>query len=348
MAETSELLDKYKDTQNGSLSAEKRREIQSAQAAKRRLLSSADERRKENAKASSNQLQGLETAREERKARQEGNLMFASWKALALRQLERRVQVEQQQKQQRAEVVGKARQIHEMNVLVAEMLQNTRIISSGLIEASFDVGGTELFRAMLTELDEQYAQTDAVFKGLEFKTSVPASSSYKTYAKVAGSADRMEFPYDMEHIANVASMVMMNDPQVDSEKLHIQDMKETITAKYHAKYQFKPGKYADVDLYGAAKTYREKNRVVFVMRWFTEGFGEFAGFNSNETFWMVIRPSEGICGFTVVESYSRLVPMNFDISDEDMDKFLTFLVQLGEEESKQMVDMMEKLLNTQP
>ncbi|KAL3659852.1 hypothetical protein V7S43_015154 [Phytophthora oleae] len=62
---------------------------------------------------------------------------------------------------------------------------------------------------------------------------------------------------------------------------------------------------------------------------------------------MVIRPSEpGTCGFTVVECC--LVPMGFGGCDEDMDKFLTFLINLGEEESKQMVDMMEKLLVSEP
>ncbi|KAK1931397.1 hypothetical protein P3T76_013153 [Phytophthora citrophthora] len=94
--------------------------------------------------------------------------------------------------------------------------------------------------------------------------------------------------------------------------------------------------------------YREKDRVVFVWRCFIEGRGEIEGFNSNETLWMVIRPDESTveetCASTVVECYSCMVPMVFGECDEDMDKFLKFLVKLGEEESKEVVEMMESLL----
>ncbi|KAL3659851.1 hypothetical protein V7S43_015153 [Phytophthora oleae] len=216
--------DKQKAVPKGKLSAEKRREIRNAQAAKRRLryrqhMKEERETLKLQTSELSSQLQELEAAREERKAGKGRGLMFAAWRALAVRQLERRVQAEQQQKLLRAEVVGKARLIH---VQVYEMLQSRQIAFSGLIEKTNDVGGTGLLGTMLSELDEHYARTDEVFQDLEFKTAVPAT--YKLTRKwqegvlYLDSADRIEFPHDFEHTANTVSKVMMSDQEDDVER----------------------------------------------------------------------------------------------------------------------------------
>ncbi|KAK1940823.1 hypothetical protein P3T76_007529 [Phytophthora citrophthora] len=354
-----------KDTQKaasrGKMSAEKRREIRSAQAAKRRLrhrqqLKLERETLKVQATELSSQLQELQTARVQREAKQGGNLMYGAWRAIAVRQLERRVQAEQQQKMLRAELVGNARKIHEMNVQLHDVLQGARETPFGLIEPNSDASGAELFKTMLSELDSHYARTDEVFQGLKFKKAPPGTydltRKWQNGVQYLDSTDRMEFPCDFEQTASAMTTIMMSDPGVNIENVESLDVEDAATFKFHAKYQFKPEKFAKVVLYGATRKYQEKDRVVFVWRCFIEGCGKFEGFNSNETMWMVIRSVEsdveGTCGSTVVECYSRMVPMGFGECDEDMDKFLKFLVKMGEEESKEMVEMMEKLLVSEP
>ncbi|ETL88108.1 hypothetical protein L917_12793, partial [Phytophthora nicotianae] len=110
------------------LSAEKRREIRNALAAQRRVryrqkLKDEKEVLKQQATELSAQLTSLETSQAERKAKQASNLMFGAWRAVAARQLERRMQAEQQQKLLRAEVVGRSRLIHQMSLLLDEPLK---------------------------------------------------------------------------------------------------------------------------------------------------------------------------------------------------------------------------------
>ncbi|KAK1931396.1 hypothetical protein P3T76_013152 [Phytophthora citrophthora] len=172
--------DKQKDAPRGELSAEKRREVRKEQAAKRRLrhrqqLKEERETLKLQASELSSHLQELQAAQVGREARQSGSLTCGAWRALAVRQLERRVQAEQQQKLLRAELVGNARKIHEMNVQLHDVLQGAQKAPFRLIESNFDGGGEDLFRTMLSELDGHYARTDEVFQGLEFKMAVPAT-----------------------------------------------------------------------------------------------------------------------------------------------------------------------------
>ncbi|KAG1687215.1 hypothetical protein DVH05_005329 [Phytophthora capsici] len=339
------------------LSAEERREIRNAQAAKRRQrhrqqLKQERETLKIQATELSSQLQELQAAQAEREERQGGSLTYGAWRAIAVRQLERRVQAEQQQKLLRAELVGSARRIHEMNVQLHDVLQGTRKMSFGWVETNVDASGEELFKTMLSELDSHYARTDEVFQGLEFKTAGPAMYSlarkWQDGVQYLDSADRMELPHGFEQTVSAMTTLMMSDQEAIMKYGQTQETNETVRFKYHAKYQFKPEQFANVDLYGAARKYQEKDRIVFVWRCFTEGRGEVEGFNSNETMWMVIRPgeseAEGTCGSTVIECYSRLVPMGFGECDQDMDKFLKFLVKMGTDESIEMMKMMEKLL----
>eukprot|EP00644_Phytophthora_capsici_P002664 jgi/Phyca11/543346/estExt2_Genewise1Plus.C_PHYCAscaffold_110618 len=338
------------------LSDEKRREIRSAQAAKRRLrhrqqLKQDRETLKIQATELSIQLQELQAAHAEREERQGGSLTYGAWRATAVRQLERRVQAEQQQKVLRAELVGNARKIHEMNVQLHDILQGARETSFGWIETNVNASGEKLLDTMVSEMDSHYARTDAVFQGLEFKTAVPGAYNltrkWQDGVQYLDSADRMEFPQDFEQTANAMVTFMMSDQEMITGSGQTQDMKDRVRFKFHAKYQVKPEQFANVDLYGAVRMYQEKDRVVFVGRVFTEGRGEIEGFTSNETMWMVIRPGEaedeGNCGSTVIECYSRMVPMGFGECNEDMDKFLKFLVKMGTEESKDMVEMLGKL-----
>ncbi|KAG3032861.1 hypothetical protein PC121_g24379, partial [Phytophthora cactorum] len=100
--------DKTETLQNDNISTGKRREIWNAQAAQRRLryrqkLQDEKETLRQQATELSTPVTILENAQVELKTRQASNLMFGAWRAVAARQLERRLQAEQQQKLLRAE-----------------------------------------------------------------------------------------------------------------------------------------------------------------------------------------------------------------------------------------------------
>ncbi|KAL3673952.1 hypothetical protein V7S43_001638 [Phytophthora oleae] len=341
------------------LSADQRRAIRNAQAAKRRQryrqhLKGERASLKKQETQLSGQLKEMQEAQAELKARQVGNLAFGAWRALAVRQLEQRLQAEQRQKLLRAEVTDRARMIHQMNVLLQERLQNHEpnpIISWELMKTNRQIDGSELLKSMMSEFDRQYAQTDEVFRDLKFKTSIPVmyDQTRKWHDGVLyfDSADRMEYPYDFEQAAEAISIVMMSDREDGLENIKIQDVKDTFAMKYRMTYQVSPGKHASFVIYAAVKRYREKDRLVFLCRCFTEGCDEFEGFHSDETLWLIVRPSAGRQSSTVLECYSRLVPMRFGTTprcDENMDNFVKVRAESSEEESNKMMQMMEHLL----
>ncbi|KAG7384944.1 hypothetical protein PHYPSEUDO_002090 [Phytophthora pseudosyringae] len=347
--------------QHGKVSVEQRRQIRNAQAAKRRLryrrkLKGEKETLKQHENELTTQLTGLQVAQAELKAKQASSLTFGAWRAVAARQLERRLQAEQQQKVLRAEVAGRARLIQQLNLLL-QSNPRCKFVSWETMEKNGDVGGSVLFKTMLDGLDAVYLRTDDVWHGLEFKSTMPLTYNMTRKCKEGvtyfDGAERTVFPYDFEQAVDVMSIVMMADPEKDLNAVHAQDLEDTVTVKYRLKYELRQGECANFVVYGVARKYREKDRLVFLWRSFTEGTGEFDGFHSDETTWIILRPgteTSGVnCGqsCTVLESYSRMVPVGFGSApgcDEDVDRFVKILAELGEEESKQMMVMMEKLI----
>ncbi|KAG6956366.1 hypothetical protein JG687_00010651 [Phytophthora cactorum] len=240
--------DKTETLQNDNISTEKRREIRNAQAAQRRLryrqkLRDEKETLRQQTTELSTQLTILETAQVELKTRQASNLMFGAWRAVAARQLERRLQAEQQQKLLRAEVVGRARLIHQMSLLLEDRLkskQQDRLISYEWVETNCETGGSALFTTMLEELDDAYLRTDDFVYGLEFESAVQVAYNLTRNQKDGvlyfDSADRVVVPYNFEQAAVGLSIVMMSDPDVDYATVKVEDLKDTLTIKYHVKF----------------------------------------------------------------------------------------------------------------
>ncbi|KAL4145154.1 hypothetical protein PRNP1_012827 [Phytophthora ramorum] len=368
LAETEELLASCNTpkakvaSQKSQISAEERREIRNAQAAKRRLryrqkLKDEKEILFLQESELSGELSKLQAAEAEKKRKQAGNLALGAWKAVAARQLERRMEAEQLQKQLRTQVVGRSRFIHQLNVMLQERLQHNqwgRLVSWETMKTSRADDGAALFKGFLSDIDALYAQTDKVLSGLEFKSPFPISSNltrrWDQGVLYFDSSDKMEFPYEFEQAADAISVVMMSDPETGFETVKANDVKDTISMKYQLKYQLSREHTASFAIYGTAKRYQERGRVVYVWRSLTEGQGEFEGLQSDETTWMVVRPSASSSGqsSTVLESYARLVPVRMGPSDENVDRFVKILAKSGEEESKEMTRMMEKLMLSVP
>ncbi|ETP11149.1 hypothetical protein F441_13312 [Phytophthora nicotianae CJ01A1] len=327
------------------LSAEKRREIRNALAAQRRVryrqkLKDEKEVLKQQATELSAQLTSLQTSQAKRKAKHASNLMFGAWRAVAARQLERRMQAEQQQKLLRAEVVGRSRLIRRMSMLLDKLLEETDLES----------GGSPLFKTVLDDVDAAYLQINSVMNGLTFESATQTpyklTRQRKKSAVYFDTMDRMVFPYKFEQAADVISTVMLTNPD---EIVTVQDLKDTLTLKYHLKYQLSAEESASFRVYAAGKRYREKDRLVFVWRSMTEGLGQFEGLQSKETAWMVVRPSSEKTGrsCTILESSSRVEPIGFGSAsgcDGKVDRFVDTLAKSGGEEFKLLIETMENLM----
>ncbi|KAG1700018.1 hypothetical protein DVH05_012453 [Phytophthora capsici] len=288
--------------------------------------------------------------------------MLGAWKAMARRQLERRVEAEQQQKLLRAEVVGRARLVQQMHTLLRGKFQNSQsdpVLSWRPMERTEDPGSSDLHKTLIAELDGHYARTDAVFADLEFKKAVSMAYSlsrkWQDDVLYFDSADRVVFPHTFEEAADAISIVMMSGQGADIDRVRIQDVKDTIAMTFEVKYKLSPQKDANIVIYGVGRRYVEKDRLVLLWRAFTEGRGEFEGCQSNETIWMVVRPSSDVsdanCGdeSTVADCYSRLVPINLEStcasgSDVDLNRFVKIVAESGEKDSKQLTEMMKRLM----
>ncbi|KAF4038584.1 hypothetical protein GN244_ATG09276 [Phytophthora infestans] len=220
--------------------------------------------------------------------------MFSAWRACAARQLERRMQAEQQQKVMRAQVAGKARLLHQMTLLLEERLHSNRQDVTISIEMISGAGDSALFKRMLVELDVAYLRTDDMLNLLELKSVKPAlynlTRKDKDGVLYYDGADRIVFPYSFAQTVDGLSTVIMSSPDVDYTTVKVEDLKGTLKIKYQVKYQLSKTENVSFRVHGTAKKWREKHRLVFLWQCYTEGLGEFEGFHSNETTWMATRP----------------------------------------------------------
>ncbi|POM68555.1 Hypothetical protein PHPALM_15274 [Phytophthora palmivora] len=122
----------------------------------------------------------------------------------------------------------------------------------------------------------------------------------------------------------------------------------TAKVKYEVKCQLEPGEISKLQVYSVVRKYEEPDRVVFVWRALTEGCGDLSGYHSDETGWLVLRPTGSVnYNATILESYVRFVPLRVGkVSSRkvDPDRFANIVAKSGEEEVNEMGRMLEKML----
>jgi hypothetical protein len=244
--------------------------------------------------------------------------------------------------------------IDEMSLLLQEQLQSERMISCEAVASS----GSALLTTLSSELDGVYAQTDEVFQHTEYDPLDPKIYNL-TRKRDRGmlyfdSADRMELPCDYERACDAVSVIMLSEPDATLQLSSARDVADTITVKYAVTYKLKQGGSARFIVHGAGKRYQEQDRVVYVWRSFTEGQDELDGLQSDETSWMIVRPwrkeereDSSATSSSVLESYTRMVPVGFGSTsarNEDIDRFVGILAESGEQEIKDMIGAMEALV----
>jgi len=341
--------------------AERRRKITNAQAAKRRVkyLKRVKDKRetlKRQARELAEQLErmNVEQQRAKQLAKQADALTLSVWRATCVRQKERRLEAEEQQRRLKAAVISRTKLIHQMHSLLQHRLASSQLESLLLLEGKQPGGwekkGTSLFRTFVHELDAIYAQTDEVVENSDVKFS--SSLIYKRTWKwnqgmtFLESADATVIPFGFEQAKHAVSFAMLSDPRENPHSEGIEDPENTTASTYRLNYSWESGDSVTFVVYCAIRRYVEADRVVFVWRARSEGQGEFDGLAMDETVWVVVRPSDAHTAdnpATVLEIYTRLVPTGFG-GPSVPPRFVKMFVRSDEEDITYMMRLLEKLL----
>ncbi|KAG7384273.1 hypothetical protein PHYPSEUDO_002802 [Phytophthora pseudosyringae] len=342
--------------------AERRRQITNAQSAKRRVkyLKRVKDKRetlRRQARDLAEQLQRMKAAQE--RARQEAEtadaLALSVWRATCVRQKERRLEVEEQQRRLKAAVISRAKLIHQMHSLLQHRLASSQLESLLLLEGKPSSGwgqtkGTALFTTFVHELDAIHAQTDEVVESADAKFS--SSLMYKrtwewnpsrTFLE---SADATVIPFGFEQAKHAVTFAMLSDPRENPHSEGIEDPENTTASTYRLNYSWESGESVAFVVYCAIRRYVEADRVVFVWRARSEGQGEFDGLAMDETVWVIVRPSAAHTEenpATVFEIYTRLVPTGFG-GPHVPPRFVRMFVRSDEEDITYMMRLLDKLL----
>ncbi|KAF4316592.1 hypothetical protein BBO99_00008097 [Phytophthora kernoviae] len=244
-----------------------------------------------------------------------------------------------------------------------ENYQKERLISrhNDLDEKS---NGVAVFKSFLSEMSSLYAQTDPIYQHLEFK--VAYSMGYLTRKRdheveYFDGTDSTLIPFSFEETADAISLFMLSDSGGIRYEEGITDPDNTTAMKCNLNYRFESGDSAALVSYTVTKRYEEADRLVFIWRALTEGQGDFAGLHTDETGWLVIRPSTEDddsdsadlpdSPITIMERYVRLFPVcigGVSRNKVGADRLAKIVIKSDEEEVKEMTEMLDDLLLDSP
>ncbi|KAK1929551.1 hypothetical protein P3T76_014949 [Phytophthora citrophthora] len=284
-------------------------------------------------------------------------MMLSMWRAAAIREQEKRREAEAQNQQLKAAVISRSNMINSVQSLMLQRSGDTKMDASAWCGEEED--GAAVFRAFKAELDFMYAKTDEVVRGMEFNLAWPMTYTpnkrQQDGVELYDSADATVLPYSYEQVCRAVSWMMLSD--LEGNEAYQELLGNTATIKYPMKCRLKGGESARMTLYNVTRRYVEESRTVFVWRALYEGHDNLSGFHADETGWFVVRPSLTVssadssdsdeASSTILESYTHFVPMgmkNESSSDVDVERFASILIKAGEEEVKEVVGMLEKVL----
>ncbi|KAL3670922.1 hypothetical protein V7S43_004107 [Phytophthora oleae] len=304
-------------------------------------------------------LDKLKAARVKEDVNPGQQMMMSMWRAAAMREQEKRLEAEAQHQQLKAAVISRSNMINNVQGLMLLRRENTKMDAGTWCSEEKD--GAAVFRGFKAELDFLYAKTEEVMRGAEFNMAWPMTYTpmkrQQQGVELFDSADATVLPYSYEHVCRAVSFMMLSDPDENEYHQEDQNSENTAAIKYHMKCRLKGGDNAKIDSYNVTRRYAEDSRLVFVWRALYEGHDSLSGFHADETGWFVVRPSLTVssanlrcsdeASSTILESYTRFVPMGMRKASTNgvhKDRFAAILAKAGEEEVKEIVDMLEKVL----
>ncbi|KAG3191534.1 hypothetical protein PC128_g10890 [Phytophthora cactorum] len=288
----------------------------------------------------------LSTLMKRKEAAREGMSVTeaAVWKALANRNLQARVNAEEQRAKLHAAIERRSTLIRDLGLLVRKRISEESLEDAGysVKRPRTETPDRALYEAFIDELDEIYAKTDSVFKAtavqpdretcedMRLYYNPPRSSSKDaTYHELVGS---FSTPFAYERVREILHEVccmefrsgfeLVDEPWIPGDTTITKCRVEGLGGRSLVQHC-------------VMRRFNEGDRIVLVWRKFSEGEGVFAGMHSDETGWSIVRPSlVNRSVSSVVELVSRFVPIHFSAataSGEVVKQFADLLIKNGEE-----------------
>ncbi|KAG2764072.1 hypothetical protein PC129_g7439 [Phytophthora cactorum] len=339
----------------GKEAPKRRREIRSAQVTKRqnRYLNKAKKERemlRRQAVELSEVLNQFQKVQAHANAVAARDFALAAWRATAIRQKEMRLESEVKQRQLRALVADQSMLIRSMNEILQLRMVYSPVASLELRSSSM----TALLKTLMQELNPLYAMTNEVIAGVEFKlSSLPMqftmTRDWNKDMTFLESSHATVISFGFEETCHALSNALLTRPSTDLYSQGLVDPENTRAFKCHLDFSQELGNSATLVLHSVTRRYVEADRVVFVSRSLTEGHGDFKGLYTDETAWVVLRrsidTSEG--GALVLETYTRLIPVGFDLTsknDARGNDFVKVLAKADREDVDDIMVMVEQML----
>ncbi|KAG7384940.1 hypothetical protein PHYPSEUDO_002086 [Phytophthora pseudosyringae] len=352
---------------------EQRREIQNAQAAKRRLkyrnkLKNERLTLLEQEKVLSDELSHLQRARRKAKAIEERSVAAPLWEAVASRQMDGRRVAEEQQWRLKNAVASRAKMIQEVDEMMRQQLfgvATTKLCAEGDIAATasavqLDADDTALFEEYLQDMDVVYKQMDEAFRACQIADNVVTSFKVGPEWKRDGDLEYFEnvdvslMPFGFEQTCSTMWQAMLHVHKRKDRQHYrgVSDPENTIAVKCRIPSPTDSGELVGMLVHLVTKRYVEADRSVMVWRALTEGDDEFSGMHSDETGWCVLRPNKAdsdgaVVMPTVMQTFARFIPMTVATTFRDkthVDQFAKLVVTSGEEDAADIARMMASLL----
>ncbi|ETK81435.1 hypothetical protein F441_13315 [Phytophthora nicotianae CJ01A1] len=277
----------------------------------------------------------------------------STWKALARYQREERQQASEEQRRLIVVVSSQAALIQELRAIVLNRLEITPTIDEGVL----DVRGTNvrkdeiLFGAQISELETNYARTNAVLRaggvdtmsvGLTMSTFKNPSDDSIRYLQYRGN---IHTSLNFEPACkNFWSLAHIRHRRQDREVYdRAKELDNTFAVRFRAIAQLQG---APVSLLQrlVVRRYVTVDYMVLVWRVFVEGEGLYSGMHASDSGWCRLRPiKNGVKDGTVMELCVHQVPMYFGLnpSGEEIARFHEAVIRISKENEEKLLKGLE-------
>ncbi|RLN80928.1 hypothetical protein BBJ28_00003398 [Nothophytophthora sp. Chile5] len=282
----------------------------------------------------------------------------AVWKALVRQQAERRLVSEELQKRLYVAVHERAALIEDLGLLMHKRLSSEQFAGEGANQKMnkrprVEPARNALFSTYLQELDEVYARTDEVFDAAAESTIQGCINIKHLTDEDTGHlqfSGNVSVPFPFERTCRALWQLEYQRHRWEDRELYdgVDKPENTMAMKFRISCRQKGGLARSLVQHIVIRRYMEEERMVIVWRKFTEGEGAFAGFQSDETIWHVIRPTaSSLGGGTNMEACVRYVPMHLSSAvngGAPIGQYTRMALGSGEEDCTEIIRRLEEIL----
>ncbi|KAL4145172.1 hypothetical protein PRNP1_012845 [Phytophthora ramorum] len=277
--------------------------------------------------------------REKTQARPRDSLAVGAWRAIAMKQYERREEAKDVQNRLRAAVSSRAAMIKDFQSILNKRLR-------------------EADKTYAESLNTLYEKVDEVFAEVGTNTTPGMILGGEPTRKLNGATECFEnigvgkIPFDFRRTSD-AVLELSCAPHRQNERHEydgLPDSENSKAVQFCSFLERGNGEVFTLKTYQVARRYIEKSRHVIVWRSLSEADEEFSGLNLDETGWCVVHAPTTDAEFasTLVQACIRLTPMHFEESGEEvkekLGQFMDLSVKTVAEDNQEIERMMERLL----